>query len=124
VRTRDVVTIGAGAVLAAAIAWALLHPSSGGSFPFVFRGKTQAASVDGDGVHGVALYPHKQFTETFDAFPSFFVTGENRTKAIRADMCLAPGTGEQDVIFAVARKGRVYSMVWYACLTEGIDLDW
>jgi hypothetical protein len=46
------------------------------------------------------------------------VSGENRTSAVRAEVCLAPGTGKQDVVFAVVKTGE-YALAWYACLTEG-----
>jgi len=118
VNARDVLMIGVGAVFAAVITWAIVHPSPGESFPVVFRGTTQGVTSDGD----VAFHPIERFRETFgpEALPGFNVSGENRTTAVRAEVCLAPGTGEQDVVFAVADR----SLVWYECLTEGVDLGW
>ena len=113
---RDVLLIGAGAAVAAVITWAAVHPSPGESFPVVFRGTTQGVSASGE---GVAFYPHERYTETFGAFPAFEVAGENRTSAVRGEVCLAPGTAEQDVVFAVVNTGS-YSLAWYACLTEGV----
>jgi hypothetical protein len=107
--------IGLGAIVATVITWALVHPSPGESFPAVFRGTTQGVTSDGD---GVAFYPHQRYKETFGAFPAFEISGENRTGSIPAELCLAPGSREQDVVFAVADL----SLVWYACLTEGVDL--
>ena len=99
--------------------WALVHPNPGKSYPVVFRGTTQLVTADGD---GVAFHPNERYTEVFDAFPAFEVSGANRTTAIRAEVCLAPGTGEQEVIFAVVNTGQ-YSLAWYACLTEGIVVE-
>jgi hypothetical protein len=112
--SRDVVMIGLGALVAAVITWALVHPNPGESFPVVFRGTTQAVTPDGD---GVAFRPIAGYADVFGgAYPAFEVAGENRTSAVRGEACLAPGSAEQDVIFAVADL----SLVWYACLTEGI----
>jgi hypothetical protein len=113
---RDVLLIASGAAVAAVITWAAVHPSPGESFPVVFRGTTQGVTSDGD---GVAFYPNERYTEVFGAFPAFEVAGENRTSAVRSEICLAPGTAEQDVVFAVVNTGS-YSLAWYACLTEGV----
>jgi hypothetical protein len=114
---RDVVMIGLGAVAAAVITWAAVHPNPGESFPVVFRGTTQAVTADGD---GVAFRPIAGYADAFGgAYPAFEVAGENRTSAVRGEVCLAPGTAEQDVVFAVVNTGS-YSLAWYACLTEGI----
>jgi hypothetical protein len=116
-----VLLFGSGAAIAATITWALVHPKPGGeSIPVVFRGKTQAVTSDGD---GVAFHPHPRFRELFSAFPAFEVSGVNRTTAVRPEVCLAPGTGEQEVVFAVVNTPSL-SLAWYECLTEGIDLGW
>jgi hypothetical protein len=114
---RSAALIAIGAAFGAVVMWGLVHPSPGESFPVVFRGRTQAVTSDGD---GVAFYPNAKYREVFQAFPAFEVAGDNRTSAVRGGVCLAPGTGEQDVVFAVAD----YQLVWYACLTEGIVFDW
>ena len=110
---RDVLLIASGAAIGAVITWAVVHPNPGESFPAVFRGTTQMVTSDGD---GVAFYPNERYTETFGVFPAFEVSGENRTSAVRGEVCLAPRTAEQDVVFAVAN----HQLVWYACLTEGV----
>lgn len=122
VKARDILLIGSGAAIAVAITWALVHPRPGESFPVVFTGRTQAVTNDGE----VAFNRHPRFTETFGpgSLPGFKVSGENRTTAVHAEVCLAPGTGEQDVVFAVAKVAGSYSLAWYACLTEGIVFDW
>lgn len=109
--------IGSGIAIGSVVTWALVHPSAGEGFPAVFRGTTQGVTSDGD---GVAFYPNAAYTQRFDAFPAFEVAGENRTSAVRPEVCLAPGTGEQDVVFAVVG----YQLAWYECLTEGTDLGW
>jgi hypothetical protein len=119
VAIRDASLIAIGAAFGALIMWALVHPSPGESFPVVFRGTTQLVSDDGD---SVAFHPNERYTEMFDAFPAFDVAGDNRTSAVRGDVCLAPGTAEQDVVFAVVEAGE-YALAWYACLTEGIVLE-
>jgi hypothetical protein len=108
--------IATGAAVAAVITWAAVHPSPGESFPVVFRGTTQGVSASGE---AVAFYPIEEYQKVFDASPGFEVAGENRTSAVRGEVCLAPGTAEQDVVFAVVNTGS-YSLAWYACLTEGI----
>jgi hypothetical protein len=113
VTVRNLWLVVAGAAIGAAVTWILVHPEPGESFPVVFRGTTQGVTADGD---GVAFYPIPDYRRAFDAFPGFDVEGENRTSAVRAETCLAPGTGEQDVVFAVAEL----RLVWYACLSEGI----
>jgi hypothetical protein len=115
VKARDVLLIGSGAAIAVAITWALVHPRPGEAFPAVFRGTTQGVTSDGD---GVAFHPIPEYTDSFGAFPGFEVAGDNRTSAVRGEVCLAPGTAEQDVVFAAAD----YQLVWYACLTEGVLL--
>ncbi|HEX6401395.1 MAG TPA: hypothetical protein VF108_13150 [Actinomycetota bacterium] len=110
---KDAALLVVGAFLGAVIVLTLIQPSPGESFPAVFRGTTQAVTASGD---GVAFYPNERYSEMFDAFPAFEVAGDNRTSAVRGEVCLAPGTGEQDVVFAVAD----YQLVWYACLTEAI----
>lgn len=117
IRGASLITIGA--AFGALVMLALVHPSPGESFPVVFRGTTQLVSASGE---SVAFYPNERYTEMFDAFPGFQVSGENRTSAVRAEVCLAPGTGEQDVVFAVVNTGQ-YSLAWYACLTEGIVIE-
>jgi hypothetical protein len=116
VTTKDLLLIASGAAIAALITWAAVHPSPGESFPVAFRGTTQGVTGDGD---AVAFYPIPEYREVFGAFPAFDVTGENRTSAVRGEVCLAPGTAEQDVVFAVVNTGS-YPLAWYACLTEGI----
>ena len=96
--------------------WALVHPGPGESFPVVFRGTTQGVSGSGD---AVAFYPNERYTEVFDAFPAFAVSGENRSDESLHATCLAPRTAEQDVVFAVVNTGE-YALAWYACLTEGV----
>jgi hypothetical protein len=108
-----------GALVGSIVTWLAVQPRPGESFPVVFRGTTQGVTNDGD---GVAFYPNERYTETFGTFPAFEVGGENRTTAVRADRCLAPGTSEQDVVFAVVETGQ-YSLAWYACLTEGTLLE-
>jgi hypothetical protein len=71
---------------------------------------------DGD---GVAFYPNERYTDVFDAFPAFAVSGENRSDETLHAKCLAPHTAEQDVVFAVVNTSE-YALAWYACLTEGI----
>jgi hypothetical protein len=117
VTSRDALLIGSGAAIAAVITWALVHPNPGESFPVVFRGTTQGVTSDGD---GVAFYPIERFSDAFGTFPAFEVAGENRTSAVRAEVCLAPGTAEQDVVFAVVDLDGLRSLAWYACLTEGV----
>lgn len=116
VTIKSVFLVAAGAVLGALITWALVHPNPAESFPVVFRGTTQAVTGDGD---GVAFHPNERFAEVFDTFPAFAVSGENRTSAVPSERCLAPGTAEQGVIFAVVEAGEL-SLAWYACLTEGV----
>jgi hypothetical protein len=116
VTVKGVMLVVIGAVIGSLVTWALVHPRPGESLPVVFRGTTQMVTADGD---GVAFHPHTRYTDVFNAFPAFEVTGENRTSAVRGEVCLAPGTGEQDVVFAVVNTGQ-YSLAWYACLTEGI----
>jgi hypothetical protein len=113
---KSVSMIASGVVLGAVITWALVHPSPGESFPVVFRGRTQSVTSDGD---GVAFHPNERFTNVFGAAPAFAVSGENRTSAVSAGRCLAPGTAEQDVLFAVVDSGTL-SLAWYECLSEGI----
>jgi hypothetical protein len=96
--------------------WALVHPSPGESFPVVFRGTTQGVSASGD---AVAFYPNERYTDVFDAFPGFTVSGENRSNESLHATCLAPGRAEQDVVFAVVQTGE-YALARYACLNEGI----
>lgn len=91
---------------------AVVQPSPGESFPAVFRGTTQGVTSDGD---GVAFYPNERYTDVFKTFPAFEVSGDNRTSAVPGEVCLAPGSAEQDVVFAVVEM----QLVWYACLTEG-----
>ena len=105
--------VAAGAAIGAVVTWALVYLEPGESFPVVFRGTTQAVTADGD---GVAFHPIAEYRRAFDAFPAFDLEGENRTSAVPAEVCLAPGTGEQDVVFAVADL----RLVWYACLSEGV----
>jgi hypothetical protein len=109
---RGVALVVSGAVIGAVITWGLVHPRPGESFPAVFRGTTQGVTSDGD---GVAFYPNERYADVFDAFPAFEVSGDNRTSAVSGGICLAPGTAEQDVVFAVSDM----QLVWYACLTEG-----
>lgn len=120
-KARDVSLLALGAVVGAVITWTLGQPQRGESFPIVFRGRTQAVTSDGD---GVAFYRHQRYTETFHAFPAFEVRGQNRTQVVPAEVCLAPGTAEQDVVFAVVNLEGMYSLAWYECLTEGVALDW
>ena len=123
VKARDILLIGSGAAIAVAITWALVHPRPGESFPIVFRGTTQGVTSDGD---GVAFYPNRAYTDAFGAFPGFAVSGENRTSelgtGVASEICLAPGTAEQEVVFAVVQTGE-YSLAWYACLTEGRRME-
>jgi hypothetical protein len=115
VSVKDVALLIVGAFLGAVIVLALTHPSPGDSFPAVFRGRTQMVTADGD---GVAFYPSERYTDVFDAFPAFAVSGENRSDETMYATCLAPGTAEQDVVFAVVNTGE-YALAWYECLTEG-----
>ena len=110
---KHVALVALGAVFGAAIMWAFVHPSPGESFPVVFRGTTQGVTSNGG---GVAFYPNEHYTDVFKTFPAFDVAGDNRTSAVVADVCLAPGTAEQDVVFAVVDM----QLVWYECLTEGV----
>jgi len=112
----DVVLIASGAAIGAVITWAVVHPSPGESFPVVFRGTTKMVTADGG---GVAFHPNERFHDVFGISPAFEVSGENRTSAVPGEVCLAPGNGEQDVVFAVVNTGT-YSLAWYACLTEGV----
>jgi len=105
-----------GAAFGAVVMWGLVHPNPGESFPVVFRGTTQGVSGDGD---AVAFYPNERYTEVFDAFPGFAVSGENRSNESLHATCLAPRTAEQDVVFAVVNTGE-YALAWFACLDEGI----
>jgi hypothetical protein len=113
--------IGLGAVAAAVITWAAVHPDPGESFPVLFAGTTQGVTSDGD---GVAFYPNQGVTDAFGIFPAFEVSGENRTselsESVPSEVCLAPLTAEQDVVFAVVNTDGAYSLAWYACLTEGV----
>jgi hypothetical protein len=84
--------------------------------PVVFRGTTQGVSPSGD---AVAFYPNERYTDVFDAFPGFTVSGENRSNESLHATCLAPGRAEQDVVFAVVQTGE-YALARYACLNEGI----
>ena len=113
VTIRGVALAVSGAVIGAVITWALVHPRPGESFPVVFRGTTQGVTSDGD---GVAFYPNEHYTAVFKSFPAFEVAGDNRTSAVPGEICLAPGTAEQDVVFAVVNM----QLVWYECLSEGI----
>jgi hypothetical protein len=109
---KDAALLLVGAFLGAVIVLAFTQPSPGESFPAVFRGRTQGVTSDGD---GVAFYPNEHYTDVFKSFPAFEVAGDNRTSAVAGDACLAPGTAEQDVVFAVVDM----QLVWYECLTEG-----
>jgi len=113
VAVKDASLIAVGAFLGAVVVLGLAQPSPGESFPAVFRGTTQAVTSDGD---GVAFYPNEHYTDVFKSFPAFEVAGDNRTSAVPGEICLAPGTAEQDVVFAVVNM----QLVWYQCLTEGI----
>ncbi len=113
---KDGALLVVGAFLGAVIVLALTQPSPGEAFPAVFRGTTQGVTSDGD---GVAFYPNERYTEVFDAFPGFRVSGENRSDETLYDTCLAPSTAEQDVVFAVVNTGE-YALAWYECLTEGV----
>jgi hypothetical protein len=113
---RDAWLVLLGAALGAAIMWAMVHPRPGESLPIVFQGRTQMVTADRD---GVAFYPNERYTEVFDAFPAFAVSGENRSNESLHATCLAPRTAEQDVVFAVVNTGE-YALAWYACLNEGI----
>jgi hypothetical protein len=105
-----------GAAVGTLVTWMLVHPEPGESFPVVFRGTTQGVTADGD---GVAFHPIEDYRRVFgDVYPAFAVEGENRSGEHMATTCLAPGTAEQDVVFAVANTGT-YQLVWYRCLTEG-----
>jgi hypothetical protein len=115
VAIKHVALVALGAVIGAAIMWAFVHPSPGESFPVVFRGITNGVSGSGD---AVAFYPNERYTDVFDAFPAFAVSGENRSDETLHAKCLAPRTAEQDVVFAVVNTGE-YALAWYACLTEG-----
>jgi hypothetical protein len=117
---RGASLVAIGAAFGALVMWALAHPSPGDSFPVVFQGRTQMVTADGD---GVAFYPNERFADVFGTVPAFDVSGENRTSAVRAEVCLAPGTGEQDVVFAVVNLDGLRSLAWYACLTEGEIVD-
>jgi len=119
VAIKDASLVAVGAFLGAVIILGLAQPSPGESFPAVFRGTTQGVTSDGD---GVAFYPNERYTEVFHAFPGFRVSGENRSDETLYDLCLAPHTAEQDVVFAVVNTGE-YSLAWYACLTQGIVLE-
>jgi hypothetical protein len=110
----------AGAVVGGAVTALLVQPKPGESFPIVFRGTTQGVTADGD---GVAFYPNERYSEVFGTFPGFEVSGENRTSAVPAEICLVPGTAEQDVVFAVVDLDGARSLAWYACLTEGTTLN-
>ena len=92
-----------GAAFGAVVMWGLVHPSP---------------DVSGDG-DAVAFHPNERYTEVFDAFPGFAVSGENRSNESLHATCLAPRTAEQDVVFAVVNTGE-YALAWYACLNEGI----
>jgi hypothetical protein len=109
-----------GALGGAGVAAAMLQPAPGESFPVVFRGTTQGVTSDGD---GVAFYPNERYTEVFGTFPGFEVAGENRTTAVPFATCLAPGTAEQDVVFAVVDLDGLRSLAWYACLSKGTRLE-
>jgi hypothetical protein len=115
VSIREVSLIVSGAVLGAVLTWMLVSPSPGESFPVVFRGTTKMVTADGD---GMAFHPDERFDDVFGIDPAFEVSGENRTSAVPGEVCLAPGTAEQEVVFAVVNTGT-YAMAWYACLTEG-----
>lgn len=110
---KEPALVAVGVFLGAVIVLGLAQPSPGESFPAVFRGTTQGVTNDGD---GVAFHPNEHYTDVFGSFPAFDVAGDNRTSAVRGEICLAPGTAEQDVVFAVVNM----QLVWYACLTEGI----
>ena len=113
---RDVALLACGALLGAAITWAIVHPRPGASSPIVFRGTTQGVTSDGD---GVAFHPIEEYPDLFGgAFPAFAVEGENRSDENLWTTCLAPDTAEQDVVFAVVNTGT-YQLAWYRCLTEG-----
>jgi len=116
VAIKDVSLLAIGAFLGAVIMLAVVQPSPGESFPAVFRGTTQGVTSDGD---GVAFYPNERYTDVFETFPAFAVSGENRSDETLYNTCLAPRTAEQDVVFAVVNTGE-YALAWYACLTEGI----
>jgi hypothetical protein len=105
-----------GVVLGALVTWVLVQPNPGESFPVVFRGTTQMVTADGD---GVAFHPNERYTEVFGVYPAFAVSGTNRSGETLHATCLAPGTAEQDVVFAVVNTGE-YALAWYACLNEGI----
>jgi hypothetical protein len=109
----------AGAVVGGAVTALLVQPKPGESFPVVFRGTTQGVSSDGD---AVAFYPIPRYREMFHAFPAFEIEGANLTTEVRGEVCLAPGTAEQDVVFAVVDAAG-YRLAWYSCLTEGAVLD-
>ena len=115
VAIKHLALVALGAVLGAAIMWAFVHPSPGESVPVVFRGTTQGVSGSGD---AVAFYPNERYTDVFDTFPGFRVSGENRSDETLYNTCLAPRTAEQDVVFAVVNTGE-YALAWYACLNEG-----
>jgi hypothetical protein len=117
VAIKDLSLVALGAVLGGVIIWVLASPDPGESFPVVFRGRTQGVTSDGD---GVAFYSNERYTDVFGVFPAFDVSGENRSDGTLAATCLAPGTAEQDVVFAVVNTGAAYSLAWYACLTEGV----
>jgi hypothetical protein len=113
---RDVSLVALGAVVGAVITWTLMQPSPGETFPVVFRGRTQMVTADGD---GVAFHPKERYADVFGVYPAFAVSGENRSDGTMYATCLAPGTAEQDVVFAVVNTGE-YALAWYDCLTEGI----
>ena len=112
---KDVWLLAIGAFLGGVMAWVLVTPSPGESFPAVFRGTTQGVTSDGN---GVAFYPNERYTDVFGTFPAFALSGENRSDETLYNTCLAPRTAEQDVVFAVVNTGE-YALAWYACLTEG-----